>query len=154
MKTLKLSAALLALAAPAVAQEETNVAMEEVPPAVMEVANAQKLGAADFTAVAMDEGVYEFSGTMDDGMGYEIDVTEAGSVEEVEKEIALDALPEPVAAALEAELAGFVPDYVEESTRAGGAVVYEFEGTHEGAAIDAEIAADGTGFIMNEDTAG
>jgi hypothetical protein len=33
-------------------------------------------------------------------------------------------------------------------------VIYEFEGTHEGQEIDAEIHADGTGFMQNEDTAG
>ena len=75
-------------------------------------------------------------------------------VSALEREIEASALPAEVAATLEAELAGFAPDTVEESTREDGRVVYEFEGTHEGAAIDAEIAADGTGFAMNDDLAG
>ena len=85
---------------------------------------------------------------------FEVDVMEDGSIEEIEKQIAMEALPAPVMAALEAEMAGFTPDYIEESTRPEGVVVYEFEGTHDGAAIDAEIAADGTGFMTNEDAAG
>ena len=38
--------------------------------------------------------------------------------------------------------------------REGGAVVHEVEGTRDGKAIDAEIAADGTGFATNGDSAG
>jgi hypothetical protein len=149
-----LTLAAILLATAATAQEETTMTMEEVPAAVMEAATAANAMGTEFTAVAMDDGVYEFAGTMDDGMGYEIDVMEDGTIEEIERQIDASALPAEVAAALEAELAGFVPDYVEESTRTDGAIVYEFEGTHEGAAIDAEIAADGTGFTMNEDAAG
>ena len=55
---------------------------------------------------------------------------------------------------LEAELPGFAPSYIERSTRPEGVIVYEFEGTHEGAEIDAEIAEDGTGFESNADAAG
>ena len=144
----------LLLATAAAAQEETTMTMEEVPAAVMEAATTANTMGPEFTAVAMDDGVYEFAGTMDDGMGYEVDVMEDGTVEEIERQIDAAALPAEVSAALEAELAGFVPEYVEESTREDGAIVYEFEGTHEGAAIDAEVAADGTGFAMNDDLAG
>ena len=66
MKTLMIPATLLALAAPALAQEETTMTMDEVPPSVMEAALAEKLGAADFTAVATDDGVYEFAGSTDE----------------------------------------------------------------------------------------
>lgn len=154
MKTLLATAALIALAAAASAQEETAMTMDQVPANIMEAATAANTFGTEFASVAMDGTVYEFAGTGSDGMGYEVDVLEDGSVEEVERQIAPEALPAPVAAALEAEMAGFVPDYVEESTRADGSIVYEFEGTHEGQAIDAEIAADGTGFTMNEDAAG
>ncbi len=153
MKTLLSTAALLLLATVAAAQEETTMTMDEVPANIMEVANANANGMT-FETVALDDGVYEFAATGEDGMGYEVDVTEDGTVEEIEREIAMDALPAEVTAALEAELAGFTPDYIEESTREDGSIVYEFEGTHEGAAIDAEINADGTGFTQNEDAAG
>lgn len=153
MTKLHLASALIVLGTAAAAQEETTMTMEEVPAAVMEAATAANTMGADFTSVAMDDGVYEFAGTGADGMGFEVDVMEDGSIEEVERQIAMEALPAEVAAALEAEMAGFTPDYIEESTRPDGVVVYEFEGTHEGMAIDAEINADGTGFTMNEDSA-
>lgn len=155
MKTTTLAAAaLLSVAAAAQAQEETAMTMEEVPAAVMEAATAANTMGTEFESVAMDDGVYEFAGTGSDGMGYEVDVMEDGTIEEVEKQVSMDALPAEVTAALEAEMAGFTPDYIEESTRTDGTVMYEFEGTHDGQAIDAEMAADGTGFTMNEDAAG
>lgn len=154
MKALLLSAVALALGSAALAQEETTMTMEEVPANVMEAANAANTKGVTFEAVAMDDGVYEFSGAMEGGMGYEVDVTEDGTVEEIEEQIDASELPEAVSAALESNLAGFTPDYVERSTRADGAVVYEFEGAHEGAAIDAEINEDGSNFMMNEDAAG
>jgi hypothetical protein len=154
MKALLLSAAALALASGALAQEETTMTMEEVPSTVMDAANTANTAGVTFDAVAMDEGVYEFSGTMESGMGYEVDVMEDGTIEEVEEQIEASELPEAVSDALDTNLAGFTPDYVERSTRADGAIVYEFEGTHEGQTIDAEINEDGSGFMMNEDTAG
>lgn len=154
MKALLLGAATLALASAALAQEETTMTMEEVPAAVMDAANAANTMGVTFETVAMDEGVYEFSGTMEGGMGYEVDVMEDGTVEEIEEQIDAAELPEAVTAALETNLAGFTPDYVERSTRADGAIVYEFEGIHEGQTIDAEISEDGSNFMMNEDAAG
>ena len=160
MKALLLGAAVSALASVALAQEETTMTLEEVPQAAMDAAMAQLEGAgitATFDTVAMDDDegtmTYELSGTMEDGMMVEVDVLEDGTIEEIEREIAMDALPAEVAAALEAELPGFTPTMIEESTRQDGSVVYEFEGTYE-QEIDAEINADGTGFMQNEDTAG
>ena len=43
---------------------------------------------------------------------------------------------------------------VEESTRPDGLIVYEFEGTHDGKDVDVEINADGSNFVMIDDTAG
>ena len=161
MKALLLGAALSALASAALAQEETTMTLEEVPQAAMDAAMAQLTEAGitatlDTVATDDDEGTmtYELSGTMEDGMTVEVDVLEDGTFEELEREIAMDALPPEVVAALEQELPGFQPTTLEESTRPDGAVIYEFEGTHEGQEIDAEIQADGTGFMQNEDTAG
>ena len=160
MKALLLGAAVSALASVALAQEETTMTLEEVPQAAMDAAMAQLEGAgitATFDTVAMDDDegtmTYELSGTMEDGMMVEVDVLEDGTFEELEREIAMDSLPAEEAAALEAELPGFTPTMIEESTRQDGSVVYEFEGTYE-QEIDAEINADGTGFMQNEDTAG
>lgn len=162
MKTLLTAAASLALAAAAAqAQEETAMTLEEVPQPALDAAMAmlEEAGiSTTFDAVALDDDegtmTYEMSGMMEDGMKVEVDVLEDGTVEELEREIAIDALPAEVAATLEAELPGFAPTMIEESTRPDGVVIYEFEGTHEGVEIDAEIAADGTGFTMNEDAAG
>jgi len=154
MNKFLIATAVLTFGTAATAQEETTMTMEEVPPTVMEAATAANNMGTEFESVAMDDGVYEFAGTGSDGMDYEIDVMEDGSIEEVEKQIAMEALPAEVTTALEAEMAGFTPEYIEESTRPEGVVVYEFEGTHEGQTIDAEINADGTGFMMNEDAAG
>lgn len=110
MKALMLPAALLALAAPALAQEERAVTMDEVPPTVMEAALAETRGAADFTEVALDDGVREPSGSTDEGTGHEADVMEDGTTEEVEREIAQGDPPAAVAATLEAELAGLTTD--------------------------------------------
>ena len=154
------TAAALLLATAATAQEaatetdESAMTMEEVPAAVMEAATAANTMGTEFETVAMDDGVYEFAGTQSSGMGYEIDVMEDGSIEEIETEIDMAALPAEVTATMEAEMAGLEPTYVEMSERPEGVVVYEFEGMMDGANVDAEIAADGTGFEMADDAAG
>lgn len=148
-----IAAATLAVSGAAVAQEEATVAMADVPPVVMEAAMANANGVT-FDTVAMDDGVYEFAGKMASGMGLEVDVREDGTIEEVEEQIDAAALPAEVAAALESNMAGFTPSYVEQSTREGGEIIYEFEGTFDGKEIDAEINADGSNFVMNDDAAG
>ena len=133
------------------------MSMDQVPPAAMEAAKTAAEG-VEFTAVAMDDDegteTYELSGTTADGMNIEIDLLADGTLEEVEKQIDAGALPEAVTVTLEQELPGFAPAMVEESTRADGSIVYEFEGTHDGKEIDAEVSADGSNYVMNDDTAG
>jgi hypothetical protein len=157
MKHILLAAAAFGLAAPAFAQDEQKITMDQVPAAAMEAAKAQA-GSMEFTAVAMDndEGTatYELSGKMENGMAMEIDVLEDGTIEEIEEQIEMSAVPVAVTTALESNLAGFKPAMAEKSTRSGNTVVYEFEGTHDGKEIDAEINADGSNFKTNDDTAG
>ena len=149
------------VAGPVLAQsssaEENKLDMAEVPPAAMDAAlvEAEKHGVtnAEFSSVALDGEIYEFQTTASSGMALEIDVMEDGSIDEVEEEIAMDDVPSAVSEALDTELAGFEPARVERSTRSDGAIVYEFEGTNGGAEIDVEINEDGTGFVMNEDSA-
>lgn len=160
-KKLLLAAGVLGLAVPAFAQEENQISMDEVPQAAMEAAQAEAdaMGVS-FDSVQMDDDdgtmTFELSGQMTNGMTLEIDVLEDGTVEEIEEEIEMSALPQEVSAALEENLPGFQPDFVEKSTRPAenGRVVYEFEGTHEGSEIDAEINEDGSNYTMNEDAAG
>lgn len=158
MNRLTAAAASLLLAAPAFAQtaEENPVAMEDVPQAAMDAAlvEAEKYGITDasFDSVALDEGIYEFA-TTKDGMAFEVDVAEDGTVDEVEEEIAMDAVPAAVSDALSSELEGFEPTFIERSTRADGSIVFEFEGMSGGSEVDVEINEDGSNFTMNEDSA-
>lgn len=157
MKNILLAAAAFSLAAPAFAQEEQTMTMEQVPAAAMAAAKAQA-GSMEFTAVAMDDDegtqTYELSGKMANGMAMEVDVLADGTIEEVEEQVEMSAVPATVTAALETNLAGFKPAMAEKSTRAGNVVVYEFEGTHKGKEIDVEINADGSNYTMNSDAAG
>lgn len=161
MQMFLITAAVLGLAAPAFAQEESQVGMDEVPQVAMDAAQAE----ADAMGVSFenvqvddDEGTmtYELSGPMESGMMVEIDVLEDGTVEEIEEEVEMSAVPQEVTATLEENLSGFQPDVVEKSTRPAedGRVVYEFEGTHEGGEVDVEINEDGSNYMMNEDAAG
>lgn len=158
MNKLVLTLAAIAFAAPAFAQDETSAKMDQVPQAARDAAKANANGVTFKTVqIDDDEGTktYEFSGAMPNGMMLEVDVLADGTVEEVERQIAMEAVPEAVVSTLNQELAGFKPDVIEESTRDDGkTVIYEFEGKHEGEEIDVEINADGTGFTRNEDMAG
>ncbi len=159
LKTLlAITAAMLLAAAStvAIAQEadESTMAMADVPAAVMEAATAANPTGTEFETVALDDGVFEFAGTQEFGMGYEIDVMEDGSIEEIETQIDAAELPAELPATVAAEMAAAELTYIEKSERADGVVVYEFEGTMDGAAVDAEINADGTGYAMNDDMAG
>lgn len=150
--------AIALLATPVFAQEEATLELTAVPAAVMTAAQGVPQAAGvtfDKAQMDDDEGTatYEISGKMANGMMLEVDVLEDGTIEEIEEQIELAALPAPVKASLDAELAGFVPTFIEKSTRSGDVVVYEFEGSHDGKEIDAEINADGTGFTMADDAA-
>ena len=152
MKTLFCTTALSVFALAAFAQEETSIPMDQVPAVVAEAAMANAMGVT-FDNIQLDDGVYEFSGAMTNGMMLEVDVIEDGSIEEIEEQIAADMLPPAVAAALVANFEGFEPTFIEKSTRAD-AVVYEFEGMFDGAEIDAEISEDGMTVTSNLDAAG
>ena len=157
MKQHLLAAAAIVLAVPAFAQEERTITMDQVPAVALEAAKARANG-VEFTAVAMDDDegtdTYELSGKKANGMAIEVDVLADGTIEEVEEQVEMSAVPEVVKSALQENLAGFTPAMAEKSTRPGGKVVYEFEGTHDGKEIDAEIDEDGSNFAMNDDTAG
>lgn len=156
MKLAITTLAALALALPALAQEENMMKMEDAPAAAMDAAKANANG-VEFETVQMDPDgetdTYEFAGKLESGMAYEVDVLADGTIEEIEEQIEMDAVPEAVKSALEAEMAGFEPEFIEMSTREDGAlIVYEFEGMHEEQEVDVEINEDGSNFMMNEDT--
>lgn len=157
MKYAAIIVSTLALAAPALAQEETKLDMSAVPAAAMEAAQKAVQGVTFETAqMDKDEGTdtYELGAKLSSGKHIEVDVLADGTIEEVEEEITAAELPAEVKATLDKELAGFAPTMIEKSTRPQGVVVYEFEGQHGGKEIDAEINADGTGYKLNDDMAG
>lgn len=84
-------------------------------------------------------------------MMLEVDVLEDGTMEKVEEQIEKSALPEAVTKTLAEKLPKFEPTMVEKSTRPNNVVIYEFEGTHDGKEIDAEINSDGSNFTSNDD---
>ena len=163
MKKFLLATAAATLAMPAFSQatgggDENAISMDEVPEAAMTAARENAMG-VEFESVQIDPDdeteTYEFSGAKEDGMMLEVDVLADGTVEEIEEEILMDAVPQPVSATLEAEAAGLEPTFVEKSTREDGAtIVYEFEGMLDGQEVDIEINEDGSGFVNNSDMAG
>lgn len=155
MKKFLITAAALGLAAPALAQEEDSISMDEVPEAAMTAAqeNAPE-GITEFESVQLDGETYEFAATKEDGTAVEVDVMADGTLDEIEEEVAMEAVPQPVAATLDAEAAGLQPTMIEKSTRADGAIVYEFEGQLDGQEVDIEINEDGSGFTNTADMEG
>ena len=157
MNKLILAVAIVGLSAPAFAQDENAVDMKDVPEAAMKMAMENAMGVTfDKAQVDDDEGTktYELSGKMASGMMLEVDVLADGTLEEVEEQIAMDAVPAEVTATLNKEMQGFVPSMIEKSSRKDGLVVYEFEGKSADKEVDVEINADGTNYKMNDDLAG
>ena len=163
MNKVLITSAAIALAWPALAQttgggDENAISMDEVPEAAMTAAQENAMG-VEFESVQIDPDneteTYEFSGTKEDGMMLEVDVLADGTIEEIEEEIAMEALPQAVSATLDAEAAGLEPSFVEKSTRDDGAtIVYELEGTLDGQEVDVEINEDGSGYVNNADMEG
>ena len=163
MKKFLITTAAIGLALPAFSQatgggDENVISMDEVPQAAMTAAQENSMG-VEFDQVQIDPDndteTYEFSGTMESGKSLEVDVLADGTVEEIEEEIDMEAVPQPVSATLDAEVPGMEPSFIEKSTRDDGAtVVYEFEGTLDGQEVDVEVNEDGSGFVNNSDMAG
>lgn len=145
----------LAFCAPVYAQDETEIAMEDVPEIVLDTALNTAPGVDfDRVSIEVDDGVtiYEFEAKDHNGCHIEIDVTEDGQLEEIEMEIAMENVPPAVAATLEREAPRFRAAYIELSIRDGGGVyVYEFEGDIDGAAVDIEIAENGVLLVLSDD---
>ena len=163
MKKFLLATAAIGLALPAFAQvsgdaaEENVISMDEVPEAARTAAEENSMGVT-FDKVQIDDDggteTYEFSGAKEDGTMIEVDVLADGTVEEIEEQIDMEAVPQPVSATLDSEVPGLDPTFIEKSTRDDGAtIVYEFEGELEGQPVDVEIDEDGSGFVNNADMA-
>ena len=149
------TATLLGAGGTALAQD--SMSMDEVPPEARAAAQAAVPGTS-FDSVGLDldggQATYEFAGTGEDGKAIEVDVLATGEVLEIEREIEMSEVPEAARTLLERYASGMQPEMVEESTHANFEVWYEFGGTLDGSEIDAEVSADGTRIMIQDDQAG
>lgn len=146
------------LAAPALAQAQTEIAIEDVPPEIIETAETSIPG-IEFhrisTEVEAGRLIYEFEAYNSAGKHVEIDIDEDGSVQEIEMEIAISQVPSEVRDILDETAPGFEADYVEYSVRDGGdEFVYEFEGDIDGRTLEVEIAEGGEVLFVSDGSVG
>lgn len=137
-------AAALAFVAPAAAQD-TKIELSAVPKNVMDAAVKAAPGfAASSANTEMEDGktIFELQGTVGDKK-VEVDVLEDGTLDEVETEIEVSALPKAATDAVMAKMPAFAPTKVEESVRTAG-TFYEIEGMDGANKMDVEIMADGS----------
>lgn len=127
----------------ALAEDEVEISMDDVPELVLDTAIRTAPGVTfDRVSVEDENGVavYEFEAEDHQGRHIEIDVTENGDLEEIEIETDWEDLPDAVVATLNATAPGFEPSYIELSIRDGSrAFVYEFEGALAGDFIEIHI---------------
>jgi len=162
--TVRLLAAVaaIALAVPAAAQQaqqgtavqqqgvgggETRIEMSRVPQAVMQAAERAVSGVQwSYAQTEQEDGrtVYEIGGENAQGQLVEVDVLEDGTIEEIERQITMQDVPQQVQQALQREVQGFRPSLIETSERDGQVAMYEFEGTADGQETVVEIAPDGS----------
>ena len=146
------------LAAPAIAQAQTEISLEEVPPAIIDAAETTAPGVQFHrvsTEVENGRVVYEFEAYNSAGKHVEVDIREDGSIQEIEMEIAISQTPAHVRDALEETAPGFEAGYVEYSVRDGGAeFVYEFKGDQNGRTLEIEIAENGSVLFVSDGSVG
>lgn len=91
--------------------------------------------------------IYELRGYRSNGCSVEVDVirTTTLRLDEVEEQLAsVIQLPQLVRNTLASRARGFTATLIERSTRPGGVVIYELEGTLNGQGREIDINADGT----------
>jgi hypothetical protein len=142
---------------------EVDMTLEQLPMHILETAKFA-LPDATFTTAQLDtddiieEGIgagYEVIGEMN-GVAVEVDVRPDGSVEEIEMVIEESAVPAEVMTMYTTMFPGFELVKVESSqrpTRSGfTSMYYEFDGTTaDGMAVDIEINAAGTKYLVEPD---
>ncbi|MEM9704897.1 MAG: hypothetical protein AAF850_02335 [Pseudomonadota bacterium] len=130
------------------------ISFRDVPEAVKAAAVAAANG-AKLASVAREledgQNIYEFIAERGDGSFFEIDITEDGSLQEVERDIRWAETPESVREALDLFAPGFKPRRIEFSRHPDGHHVYEFEGFHEGVRVEVDISADGVPLSYTRD---
>ena len=138
-------ATLMVIAGAALAEDSKKVELSAVPQKVVDTAMKEVSGFKPTTAnTEMEDGktVYELQGMAGDKK-VEVDVMEDGTLDEVETEVEMGALPEAVSKAVMDKMPNFKPSKIEESRRTAG-TYYEIEGADGSNKIDIEIKADGS----------
>ncbi|WP_153768669.1 PepSY domain-containing protein [Labrenzia sp. CE80] len=93
--------------------------------------------------------VYEIQGTFVDGRKVEVDIDPNGKVHEIEIEFEIEDVPGAVRNAIEKQLPGFKPSFIEASHSQSMKVVnYEFVGMMGDAKMDIEASADGRRIVV------
>ena len=101
-------------------QDEDSITMKDVPVEVKAAAQAAGNGTKlDKVGLDLDNGTatYELAGKGADGKMIEIDVLSDGTIEEIEQEISMDAVPEAVKKTMAKYMPKFKADKAEKSTR-------------------------------------
>ena len=108
--------------------------LESVPAEVLAAAKAARpdlvLSGAEFETRDGKE-YYDVGGTLPDGSEWELDITridDVWTVAEVQRDIGMDLVPDPVSGVLETKFPGWSPQRIIESDQGDGVVVYEFFG--------------------------
>ncbi len=152
-----LCALLPATAWSAEAKDEDAVTMKDVPVEAKAAAQAAGNGVVfEEVDIDLDNGTatYELAGKGPDGKTIEVDVMSDGTIEEVEQEISMDAVPDAVKKLLAKYMPNFKATKAEKSTRTNFEVFYEFDGTDAaGAELDIEVRSDGKVILIADDSA-
>jgi uncharacterized membrane protein YkoI len=134
----------LALAAAGIAAE-TKVQMKDLPPAVQKAVQAQTAGAQiKGLSKETEKGktVYEVE-TLVNGKSRDLTLDAAGTVVEIEEQVALDSIPAAAKAAIEKKTAGGRIKTVESVTK-GSEMVYEAAYAKGGKSHEFQVRADGS----------
>jgi uncharacterized membrane protein YkoI len=134
----------LALAAAGIAAE-TKVQMKDLPPAVQKAVQAQTAGAQiKGLSKETEKGktVYEVE-TLVNGKSRDLTLDSAGTVVEIEEQVALDSIPAAAKAAIEKKIAGGRIKTVESVTK-GSEMVYEAAYAKGGKSHEFQVRADGS----------
>ncbi|WP_454064967.1 hypothetical protein [Candidatus Nitrospira salsa] len=128
---------------------ETPIELSTIPATIIQNAQAQfpeaTFGSANTESEPGGGFVYEIQGTFKDGRKFEYDVFPSGEIQEIEIEFQKDMVPGAVMKAIQKNLPGFIPTYIEASHSASMQVVsYEFVGQIGESTIDIDVSADGS----------
>ena len=116
-----------------------------------------ELGAVEIVSAnteTEDDGsfVYEIQGVLADSRKVEVDIFPNGRVAEIELEFMRDDVPGAILNAVEAEMPGFAPDFIEASHSASMQVIgYEFSGLMGTETLDIEVSADGRNITLGDE---